>query len=187
MTAVMRALPFVGLAFVLLNPVAEARPARQHVPGSEHTVLAPLEEAATACFVETVVSNPKAMRLARDGRWYEAAGVTGFLCRPEVDAMTKARDHLEGRGAGGRYFTGPYTRHLGPELARRLEPLLTTKAVANAEPRADSEAPAVPAGVESWTVTGSLPSTGARHRAAPAAWPRWPAGRSPTAAKGSST
>ena len=50
----------------------------------------PIREAATACFVETVVSNPKAMRLARDGRWYEAAGVTGFLCRPEVDRMAVA-------------------------------------------------------------------------------------------------
>lgn len=116
-------------------------------PRAEHrrAVLAPLEQAATECFAETIGNNPAALSHARAGRWYEAAGVIGFLCRPEVDAMTKARDHLEGRGAGGRYFTGPYARHLGQELARRLEPLLTTKAVATAEPRADSEAPAMPA------------------------------------------
>ena len=71
MTAVMKALPFVGFAFVLLSPAAEARPARQHVPGSEHTVLAPLEEAATACFAETVVSNPKALRFARAERSWQ--------------------------------------------------------------------------------------------------------------------
>ena len=140
MTAVMRALPLVGLAFVLLNPVAEARPARQHVPGSEHTVLAPLEEAATACFVETVVSNPKAMRLARDGRWYEAAGVTGFLCRPEVDRMAVAHDRIYGRGTGARYFKGAYARHLDKQLAARLQPLLETKAVASAEPPAEKAA-----------------------------------------------
>ncbi|MCF4127780.1 hypothetical protein [Methylobacterium sp. SyP6R] len=117
-------------------------------PRAEHrrAVLTPLEQAATDCFAETIGNNPAALAHARAGRWYEAAGVIGFLCRPEVDAMTKARDHLDGRGAGGRYFTGTYTRHLGQELARRLEPLLTTKAVANAEPRADSEVPAAPAG-----------------------------------------
>ncbi|MGF3023054.1 hypothetical protein ACQVP2_09520 [Methylobacterium aquaticum] len=139
---VMAALGAMELA-AAVHPAAAAPNAR-----AEHrrAVLAPLEQAATDCFAETIGNNPAALAHARAGRWYEAAGVIGFLCRPEVDAMTKARDHLEGRGAGGRYFTGPYTRHLGPELARRLEPLLTTKAVANAEPRADSEAPAVPAG-----------------------------------------
>lgn len=121
------------------HPVAAAPVSR-----AEHrrAVLAPLEQAATDCFAETIGNNPAALAHARAGRWYEAASVIGFLCRPEVDAMTRARDHLEGRGAGGRYFTGPYTRHLGQELARRLDPLLSTKAVANAEPRADSEAPA---------------------------------------------
>ncbi|PIK70848.1 hypothetical protein [Methylobacterium frigidaeris] len=125
------------------HPAAAAPASR-----AEHrrAVLAPLEQAATDCFAETIGNNPAALTHARAGRWYEAAGVIGFLCRPEVDAMTRARDHLDGRGAGGRYFTGPYTRHLGQELARRLEPLLTTKAVATAEPRADSEAPTAPAG-----------------------------------------
>jgi len=126
---------------------AAAHPAVAAPSRAEHrrALLAPLEQAATDCFAETIGNNPAALAHARAGRWYEAAGVIGFLCRPEVDAMTKARDHLEGRGAGSRYFTGPYARHLGQELARRLEPLLTTKAFANAEPRADSEAPAVPA------------------------------------------
>ncbi|CAO4170769.1 hypothetical protein [Methylorubrum extorquens] len=140
MRAVMRALPFVGLAFVLLGPAAEARPARQHVAGSEHAVLAPLEEAATACFAETVVSNPKAMRLARDGRWYEAAGVTGFLCRPEVDRMAVAHDRIYGPGTGARYFKGAYARHLDKQLAARLQPLLETKAMASAEPPAEKAA-----------------------------------------------
>ncbi|BDL39783.1 MULTISPECIES: hypothetical protein [Methylorubrum] len=140
MRAVMRALPFVGLAFVLLGPAAEARPARQHVAGSEHAVLAPLEEAATACFAETVVSNPKAMRLARDGRWYEAAGVTGFLCRPEVDRMAVAHDRIYGPGTGARYFKGAYARHLDKQLAARLQPVLETKAMASAEPPAEKAA-----------------------------------------------
>ncbi len=99
-----------------------------------------LEEAATACFVETVVSNPKAMRLARDGRWYEAAGVTGFLCRPEVDRMAVAHDRIYGRGTGARYFKGAYARHLDKQLAARLQPLLETKAVASAEPPAEKAA-----------------------------------------------
>lgn len=140
MTAVMRALPFVGLAVVLLSPTAEARPPRQHVAGSAHTVLAPLEEAATSCFAETVISNPKAMRLARDGRWYEAAGVTGFLCRPEVDRMAVAHDRIYGRGTGARYFKGAYARHLDKQLAARLQPLLEPKAVASAEPPAERAA-----------------------------------------------
>ncbi|GJE70590.1 hypothetical protein [Methylorubrum podarium] len=140
MSAVMKALPFFGLAFVLLSPAAEARPARQHVPGSDHAVLAPLEEAATGCFVETVTSNPKAMRLARDGRWYEAAGVTGFLCRPEVDRMAVAHDRIYGPGTGARYFKGAYARHLDKQLAARLQPLLEPKTVASAEPPADKAA-----------------------------------------------
>lgn len=140
MTAVMRALPFLGLAFVLLSPAAEARPARQHVPGSQHAVLAPLEEAATACFAETVIANPKAMRLARDGRWYEAAGVTGFLCRPEVDRMAVAHDRIYGQGTGARYFKGAYARHLDKQLAARLQPLLEPKTVASAEPPTEKAA-----------------------------------------------
>lgn len=138
----MKAVLFSGLAFVLLIPAAEARSARQHVPGSSHAVLAPLEEAATACFAETVMSNPKAMRLAREGRWYEAAGVTGFLCRPEVDRMAVAHDRIYGRGTGERYFKGAYARHLDKQLATRLQPLLEPKTVASAEPPAEKSAPA---------------------------------------------
>ncbi|MEH3119469.1 MAG: hypothetical protein PGN25_18280 [Methylorubrum populi] len=154
MKAAMKAVPFLGLAAVLLDPAAEARPARQHVPGSPHAVLAPLEEAATACFAETVMSNPKAVRLARDGRWYEAAGVTGFLCRPEVDRMAVAHDRIYGRGTGATYFKGAYARHLDKQLATRLQPLLEPKAVASAEPPtekaslADSAAEAAPEGAD---------------------------------------
>lgn len=133
----MKAVLSFGLAFALLIPAAEARPARQHVPGSSHAVLAPLEEAATACFAETVMSNPKAMRLARDGRWYEAAGIIGFLCRPEVDRMAVAHDRIYGRGTGERYFKGAYAGHLDKQLATRLQPLLEPKTVASAEPPAE--------------------------------------------------
>lgn len=137
MKAVMKALPFFGLAFVSIIPAAEARPVRQHVPGSPHVILAPLEEAATACFAETVMSNPKAVRLAREGRWYEAAGVIGFLCRPEVDRMAVAHDRIYGRGTGALYFKGAYAHHLDKQLATRLQPLLEPKAVASAEPPAE--------------------------------------------------
>lgn len=133
----MKAVLSCGLAVALLTHAAEARPARQHVPGSPHAVLSPLEEAATACFAETVLSNPKAMRLARDGRWYEAAGVIGFLCRPEVERMAVAHDRIYGRGTGDRYFKGAYARHLDKQLAARLEPQLEPKTVASAEPPAE--------------------------------------------------
>ncbi len=148
----MRALLYGAICTLAAVELAAAAHPAAAAPASraEHrrAALAPLEQAATDCFAETIGNNPAALAHARAGRWYEAAGVIGFLCRPEVDAMTKARDHLEGRGAGGRYFTGPYTRHLGEQLARRLEPLLTTKTVATAEPHPDSEAPgaAAPAG-----------------------------------------
>jgi hypothetical protein len=136
----MKAVLLCGLAVALVSHAAEARPARQHVPGTAHTVLTPLEEAATACFAETVMSNPKAMRLARDARWYEAAGVIGFLCRPEVQRMAVAHDQIYGRGTGERYFKGAYARHLDKQLAARLQPLLETKSVASAEPPAEKAA-----------------------------------------------
>nr|WP_238243598.1 hypothetical protein [Methylobacterium iners] len=96
--------------------------------------MAPLEKAATDCFAETVVANPGAMAHARAGRWYQAAGVIGFLCRPEVDAMIRAHDRIYGRGTGDRYFKNAYARHLDRELAGRLQPMLERKAYANAEP-----------------------------------------------------
>jgi hypothetical protein len=135
----MKAVLLCGLAVALASPAAEARPARQRerVPGTAHVVLTPLEDAATACFAETVLSNPKAMRLARNGHWYEAAGVIGFLCRPEVQRMAVAHDQLYGRGTGERYFKGAYARHLDKQLAARLQPLLEMKSVASAEPPVD--------------------------------------------------
>lgn len=103
-------------------------------PTDPHAVMTPLERAATECFAETVMANPAAVNHARIGQWYEAAGVIGFLCRPEVDAMILAHDRLYGRGTGNRYFKTAYTRHLGRELAARLEPMLARKAMASAEP-----------------------------------------------------
>ncbi|MCC0804908.1 hypothetical protein FPV16_01505 [Methylobacterium sp. W2] len=102
-----------------------------------HAAMAPLERAATECFAETVMANPAAMRHARAGRWYEAAGIIGFLCRPEVDAMIRTHDRLFGHGTGERYFKTAYTRHLGGELALRLQPMLERTAVAIAEPPAE--------------------------------------------------
>ncbi len=137
----MKAVLLSGLAVALATSAVEARPAaRQHVPGTPHAVLAPLEEAATACFAETVMSNPKAMRLAREARWFEAAGVIGFLCRPEVQRMAVAHDQIYGRGTGERFFKGAYGRHLDKQLAARLQPLLETKSVASAEPPAEKAA-----------------------------------------------
>lgn len=130
----MKALVISGLALALIPMSVQARPARQRVPGTAHAVMAPLEEAATTCFAETVLSNPRATTLARDNRWYEAAGVIGFLCRPEVGRMVRAHDGLYGPGTGERYFKGAYAQHLDKQLAARLQPLLTTQAVASAEP-----------------------------------------------------
>lgn len=132
-------------AFLTLSLLASAE-AAPRVPGSAHAVLLPLEQAATACFAETVAANPRGLTLARAGRWYEAASVTGFLCRPEVDAMVNTHDRLYGRGTGERYFKGPYARHLGQQLAERLQPLLERKAVASAEPGVEKAQAAGPAG-----------------------------------------
>lgn len=125
-----------GLAVLLLTTGAQARP-EQRVPGKPHPVMVPLEQAATDCFAETVMANPKAIGLARAGRWYDAAGVIGFLCRPEVGRMVQAHDRLYGAGTGDRYFKGAYARHLDKQLEARLQPLLETKAVASAEPPVD--------------------------------------------------
>ncbi len=131
----MKALLFGALAMTFgLGSVAVAAGRN---PVQPHAVMSPLEKAATDCFAETVLSNPAATRHARAARWYEAASVTGFLCRPEVDAMIRAHDQLYGRGTGTRYFQNAYTRHLGRELAERLQPMLERKAMASAEPPAD--------------------------------------------------
>lgn len=131
----MRALLF-GAVVMTLGWGAAAEAAGRN-PDHPHRVMSPLEIAATDCFAETVLANPAALRHARAGRWYEAAGITGFLCRPEVDAMIQAHDRLYGRGTGARYFQTAYTRHLGQQLADRLQPVLERKAMASAEPPAD--------------------------------------------------
>lgn len=127
----MKALVFGALVMTLGIVTAEAA---TRSPADPHAVMTPLERAATECFAETVMANPAATGHARAGRWYEAAGVIGFLCRPEVDAMIAAHDRLYGRGTGGRYFKNAYLRHLGRELSARLQPILERKAVASAEP-----------------------------------------------------
>jgi hypothetical protein len=134
--------PFLATFAVLaLVSAAEARPHRSSVPtpdaATAEKVMSPLRQAATDCFAETVMSNPKAIREARAGHWYEAAGITGFLCRPEVAAMIQAHDGLYGPKTGERYFKGAYARHLDRQLAERLQPLLERKAVASAEPPAE--------------------------------------------------
>ncbi|GJD91190.1 hypothetical protein BHAOGJBA_4738 [Methylobacterium hispanicum] len=127
-----------SLAVLALLSAAEARPRPR---ADADAVLTPLREAATDCFAETVMSNPGAMNHARAGRWYQAAGVIGFLCRPEVDAMVRAHDRAYGPGTGDRYFKGGYARHLDRQLAARLQPLLERKAVASAEPPAEKAEP----------------------------------------------
>ncbi len=130
--------PLLGaLAFLLaLAPaVARERPA-----SDADKIMAPLQQAATDCFAETVMANPGAMNHARAGRWFEAAGVIGFLCRPEVDAMIGTHDRLYGRGTGAKFFKGAYARHLDQQLALRLQPMLERKTVASAEPPVDKSA-----------------------------------------------
>jgi hypothetical protein len=122
-----------------LISTAQARPHRQPAgptvnPADAEKVLAPLRQAATECFADTVLSNPKATAEARAGHWYEAVGITGFLCRPEVAAMIQAHDRLYGPKTGERYFKGAYAKHLDQQLAERLQPMFTRKAVASAEP-----------------------------------------------------
>lgn len=133
--------PFLATLTVLaVVSTAQARP-HKHAPAqpavnpvAAERELSPLRQAATDCFAETVMSNPKAISHARAGRWYEAAGVTGFLCRPEVGAMIQAHDRLYGAKTGQRYFKGAYAQHLDKQLAERLQPLLERKAMASAEP-----------------------------------------------------
>ncbi|WP_336486713.1 hypothetical protein [Methylobacterium nigriterrae] len=131
---------FFGIVTVFLASAADARSGTREHPDAQR-VLAPLQQAATDCFADTVMANPAAMNHARAGRWYQAAGVIGFLCRPEVDAMVQAHDRFYGAGSGGRYFKGAYAKHLDQELAARLQPLLERKAVASAEPPVEKADP----------------------------------------------
>lgn len=125
------------VALVAVSPAV----AREHPKEADaEKLLAPLQQAATDCFAETVMANPGATNHARAGRWFQAAGVIGFLCRPEVDAMVETHDRLYGRGTGKRYFRTAYARHLDQQLAQRLQPLLERKTVASAEPPADAAA-----------------------------------------------
>ena len=129
----MKALLPAGLLLLVAAGAVEARPT-ERIPGRPHPVMAPLEQAATDCLADTVMANPKAQRLARAGRWYEAASVIGFLCRPEVGRMIQAHERIYGRGTGERFFAGSYARHLDRQLAVRLTPLLDREAYASAEP-----------------------------------------------------
>ena len=135
----MKALLVSAVAVAMLASTAQARPA-PHVPGKHHPIMGPLEEAATGCFAETVMANPKAITYAKSGDWYGAAGVIGFLCRPEVGRMVAAHDRLYGSGSGDRFFKGAYARHLDKQLSARLAPLLEPKAVASAEPPVENAA-----------------------------------------------
>ncbi|MCJ2014160.1 hypothetical protein [Methylobacterium sp. J-076] len=139
------------LAVLALGSTAQAGPHRMVAKAPDPVVaekaMEPLRQAATDCFAETVMANPKAIREARAGHWYEAAGITGFLCRPEVAAMIQTHDRLFGAKTGERYFKGAYARHLDKQLAERLQPMLERKALASAEPpaekvSADESAPA---------------------------------------------
>jgi hypothetical protein len=141
----MKSLLLATIAVLALVPSAQARPHRHPAAPAVNAeaaekVLAPLRQAATECFADTVLSNPKATAEARAGHWYEAVGITGFLCRPEVAAMIQAHDRIYGAKTGERYFKGAYVKHLDQQLAQRLEPMLTRKAVASAEPPIDKSA-----------------------------------------------
>ena len=137
----MQRLAGAALVLVALAASAEARPRRTGPVSPEVSArLAALEERATACFAETILSNAAALRAARSGRWYEAAGVVGFLCRPEAGAIMRAHDALAGRqGPGLRYFRGPYVRGLETALSARLAGELSRTAYATAEPPGATE------------------------------------------------
>ena len=135
----MKSLLLASLAVLALAPSAQARPHRQPAAPAVNAeaaekALSPLRQAATECFADTVLSNPKATAEARAGHWYEAVGITGFLCRPEVAAMIQAHDRIYGAKTGERYFKGAYVKHLDQQLAERLQPVLAHKTVASAEP-----------------------------------------------------
>lgn len=108
------------------------------MPAGSHALLLSSEKAATACFAESIAANPKATALAKARRWYEAAGVTGFLCRPEVDAMIQAHDGLNGLGSGVRYFQTSYIRRLGRKLAVHLQSIWEFEYLLSVERSAES-------------------------------------------------
>lgn len=116
--------------------LVEATPARLTIAHAQ-TALVHLEKASTDCFAEAVLANPVATAHAKAGRWYEAAGVIGFICRHEADRMMQARDAIQGPGAGHRFFRTVYAKRLDRDLAVRVRPWLERQAVASAEPHAE--------------------------------------------------
>lgn len=114
------------LASASLAQAASPGPTRPY----RDPALSLLRDAATACFADGIRGNHRALTLARAGRWYEAAGLTASLCRPEVDAMVRRYDALHGFGSGGRYFTGAYAASLEKALATRMRPVLEAAAAA---------------------------------------------------------
>ena len=140
-----RRLRLLGVLATLCATVSlvEASPARLTVAHAQ-TAMADLEKASTDCFAEAVLANPAAMAHAKAGRWYEAAGVIGFICRREVDAMMQARDALYGPGAGHRFFTKAYAKRLDRDLAARLRPWLERQSVASAETTTSQPSSATP-------------------------------------------
>lgn len=99
--------------------------------------MARLETAAADCFAEAVLSNPAALAHARAGRWYEAATVSGVICRRDVARMIEARDAFQGPGTGERFFRTIYVRHLDRALAARLRPWLDQPSLAKVEAPTD--------------------------------------------------
>lgn len=127
----------IGVVATLCTTVSlvEASPAKPTFTNAQ-TTLAHLEKASTDCFAEAVLANPAAKAHANAGRWYEAAGVIGFICRHEADRMMRARDAIQGPGAGHRFFRTVYAKRLDRDLAVRLRPWLELQVVAIAEPPA---------------------------------------------------
>lgn len=129
------------LAFAMLG--VPGVPAEARSRGPLPPDLGRLDARATDCFADAIRSRPDALRAAGAGRWYEAAGVAGYLCRPEVADMMRARDAAARRhGAGMRHFRTTYVRRLEGELARRLGAEVAgtagTPAYADASPREEA-------------------------------------------------
>ena len=127
-------LRFVGVLVTLCatGSLVEAGPARLTV-AQTGKALVDLERTSTDCFAEAVLANPAALAHAKAGRWYQAAGVIGFICRQDVDAMMMVHDALHGPGAGHRFFRNAYAKRLDRDLAARLRPWLERQSVANSE------------------------------------------------------
>ena len=127
-------LRFIGVLATLCatGSLVEASPARLTVAHTERA-LVDLERASTDCFAEAVLANPAALVHAKAGRWYQAAGVIGFICRQDVDEMMMVHDALHGPGAGHRFFRNAYAKRLDRDLADRLRPWLERQSVANTE------------------------------------------------------